>query len=67
MDPAVLAEFEAAQARLRDQRARIERYRRPGLLLGGAIAFLLGGFIGLATAFLLVAIARAVGHTGKRV
>jgi len=61
MDPTVLAEFEAAQAHMHERQALIHRYRRPGLLLGGTIAFLLGGFLALGLACLLLAISRLIG------
>lgn len=61
MDPTVLAEFEAARWRTRERRAAIQRYRRPGLLLGGTVAFLFGGFLAVGLACLLLVISRAVG------
>lgn len=49
------------------RRQRLTNYRRAGLLLGAFLAFVFGGFEGLALALVMVAIVRLVNawRTGR--
>ena len=54
--------MDATAEAIRDRRLALERRRRAGLVLGGFLAFLLGGWPGLGAACLLVGVVGLIDY-----
>ena len=61
-----ITDIDVARAKLVVRRETIRQRRRIGLLIGGILAFVFGGFPALLLAFTVVAIARAVERSHFR-